>query len=111
MRIIEACAKFQHRTLSASGRTDQSSERPFSKSHGNIMQYFLFLIAERYMIKSNISAFGHITISLHFRFVHQRKDTSSCDGEVAKLGKVSQGRCQRIESTGTDYQKHDKREQ
>ena len=75
------------------------------------MQYLFFLIAEGYMVKGNVSAFGHVTVPLHLRFVHQRKDTSSRNGKVAELGKVSQSGRQRIEDTGTDYQKHDKRKQ
>ena len=75
------------------------------------MQYLFFLIAERYVIESNITAFRSFFTSLHFRFVHQRQDAPSGNGEISEFCKVGQCRSQRIEDAGTDNEEHNEREQ
>ena len=68
------------------------------------MQHFLVLIGERYVFKPDVACRRGLPFPFHFRLVHQRKDASSGNGEIAEFGKVGQGGSQRVEHTGADHE-------
>ena len=56
------------------------------------------------MLEPDVACRRRWAFPIHFRLVHQGKDTPSGNGKVAELGEIGQGGSQRVEHAGTDHE-------